>query len=153
MAVEIVPLTHDLAREVVSQARQADVDEFRFASEETMLATVLGMMRASHRASCGLIDGKAVCIFGVIPATILSVEAFPWAVATADVEDPRYRRAFLRGSKENFNSLIKGYSHLWGVVHERNQLARRWLKWLGFKILPDRFEINGGGFHRFEMRL
>ena len=154
MAVEIVPATYDLAAEVVSRARDADRLEFSFAEHppKPMGAIVTGMLKVSHRAKVGLIDGVPICVAGVIARTALSTEAHPWMVAAAEVEKPEFRRRFLEHSRDALDDLTKGYSHLWGVVHKQNKMAIRWLRWMGFQISKETFLVNEGVFHRFDMR-
>ena len=153
MKHEIVQLTHEHLNHIVTVAREADRIEFAYQSELPMRQVLGDMLRISHRARCGLIDGEPIVCFGVCKPVVLSTEGHPWAIASRRVEEPACRRLFLKHSRSALAEIVGGYTNIWNVIHEENSLAIRWLTWLGFTISDTRFEIGGGWFRRFEIKV
>jgi len=80
---------------------------------------------------------------------ILAGVGAPWLLGTDAVE--RNYVAFLRGSVEWRDQLLRDYSTLRNFVDERNRVSIRWLRWLGFTI-SDPIILQGNAFRLFEMR-
>jgi len=150
---EIVELTASHLNHIVTVAREADRVEFSYQDPRPMREVLEEMLRKSHRARCGLIDGEPVCCFGVIRPVVLTTEGHPWAVASRLVEEKGYRRVFLQQSRRGLAEVVKGYTSICNIIHEENSLAIRWLKWLGFTVSDARFDVGGGWFRHFEMKV
>ncbi len=148
---EVVPATIGHARELAENMRWPDCEEVWAAAHLYPLQATLLSLEASRDATTGLADGRVVCMFGVGPAAIISTTGIPWLLTTDGVE--RHARAFLKRNKAVVAAMRAKYPLLRNYVDERNTVAIKWLKWLGFEILPaEPFGVEGLPFHPFEMR-
>lgn len=113
-------------------------------------------MRISYQTSSwirtGTIDGEPFCMFGVCPLSALSTVAAPWLLGTDRIRE--VKREFLRHNLELIPEMSKGFCRLENWVDVRNTMSVRWLKWLGFAIMPpEPFGVFGLPFHRFTMEV
>jgi hypothetical protein len=147
---QVVPATEEHAAELVANVRAADAAELWAGWRHTPAEAVAASMRVSRDTLAGIEPGgKLLCLFGVAPATALSDFASPWMIGTEEL--PRHARAFLRVSRAWTGLIREEYSILLNYVDERNVLAVKWLRWLGFTIRePEPFGPDGLPFHRFE---
>lgn len=149
--IDIVPANTEDVLYVGEHMRQADREEGRAATgipaQSALHLTVLG----SKMTLAGLADGIPVCVFGLGHASIISEIARPWLVGTDEIE--HYQFAFLRHNKAIVHGWAADHYLLENWVDARHEASIRWLRWLGFNILPKEpfgpFKMN---FHRFEMR-
>ena len=149
---EMVPATLEHAEELAENMRWADCEEVWATAHLYPLQATLFSLEASRDATTGLADGCVVCMFGVGPAAIISTTGVPWLLTTDGVE--RHAKAFLRRNKKVVKEMLMTYPFLKNYVDERNTVAVRWLKWLGFDIMPSvPFGVEELPFHPFEMRL
>ena len=86
----------------------------------------------------GLIDGVVACVWGLIPPTILSDQAWLWLLTTNIVAEHKF--LFIRHSQRYIEEALKEYPNIIGDVYIDNVPAKRWLKWLGAEL----FEPIGG---------
>lgn len=77
----------------------------------------------------GLVQGQAVCAWGLIPPTLLSNSAYLWLYTTEGVRDHEF--LFVRNSQRVIEGLLKEYDSINGHAHVTNTRAIRWLRWLG----------------------
>ena len=148
---EMVPATLEHALELAENMREADVREVWAAAHYTPEQAALFSLEASRDATTGLADGRVVCMFGAGAAAIISTTGVPWLLTT-DLVD-RHARVFLRKNKRVVEEMRDRYPLLRNHVDERNIAAIRWLRWLGFSILPSEpFGVEDLLFHSFEMR-
>lgn len=148
---EVVPATFKHAEELAENMRWADCEEVWAVGHLYPLQATLLSLEASRDVWTGLADGKIVCMFGVGAAMILSTTGVPWLLTTELVNE--HAKPFLRRNKKVVKEMRDKYPLLRNYVDERNTVAVKWLKWLGFEVLPSiPFGIEGLPFHSFEMR-
>lgn len=100
----------------------------------------------------GTIDGEPFCMFGVAPYSVLTGAGTPWLLGTDRARE--VPKDFLRQSRALLPVMSKGFSRLENLVDARNDMSIRWLKWLGFAMMPaEPFGIHGLPFHRFYMEV
>lgn len=134
-----------------AQMREADRAEVMASHGHEPEEALRNALKLSSHAWCGFMDGEPVCIFGVVPLSILSGEASPWMLATDRISE--CRAAFLRRNKVYVGFMLALYPLLVNYVHEQNDLSQRWLKWLGFSLDNETTTLaNGAIFRRFEMK-
>ena len=98
----------------------------------------------------GQANGVSVCIFGVAPANLVAGTGCPWMVGT-DLLEP-HARHFLRACGGVVMEMRADYRILRNWVDARNELAIKWLQWLGFTLQPAQPHGPFGlDFHAFEM--
>lgn len=129
--------------------RRADVDEVQAACGRSALVALAFSYRKSAFARTVLVDGQPEMMFGVGDLNVLAGIGAPWLLGS-DAVEIHFRR-FLRGSLEWRNQLLGRYAILRNVVDDRNSVSKRWLQWLGFRLL-DPIEIRGQAFRVFELR-
>lgn len=84
----------------------------------------------------GLIDGKPACVWGLIPPTLLSQQAYLWLLTTNIVAEHKF--LFVRHSQRYIEEALKIYPEIVGDVIVPNEPAMKWIKWLGgvFEAAP-----------------
>jgi hypothetical protein len=128
----------------VREARPEDIDAIsantRAADRRELFdgyrATPEECMRYGMRfgARTGLIDDEPVCMFGVVPHSILMRQGRPWMVGTEALDRLSVSKELLRFSRLEVAMMRSQYGALFNVVDDRNGSAKRWLKWLGFRF-------------------
>ena len=108
--------------------------------------------RSDGLARVALLDGRHVCIWGVIKPGILAIEAHPWMLATDLIEDPIFSRAFVRRCRKEFEATIpRNVIRLYNFTATDNAVSMNWLRWIGFDFGADRYDHNGILWVRFDM--
>jgi hypothetical protein len=92
----------------------------------------------------GYADGKVVCVWGIIPCSVISDRGYLWLQVNDMVG--YHRVAFARGAREVISEILRHYSMVFGHV-DPNGCAWRFLQFLGASLGPlDR------GLPTFEIR-
>jgi len=147
---EVASATHDHAKVLATNMRQADVEEAWDAYHLSPLVALQMSMAASRDTKVGLADGEIVCMFGVGRLSELSCDGRPWLVGSDAL--PKHARAFLRRNKAYISSIKTEFYALENYVSVKNKVAIRWLKWLGFTVhSPEKYGVEGLMFRRFDM--
>jgi len=98
----------------------------------------------------GLIDEKLACIWGLIPPTLMSNQAYLWLYTTDVIKEHQF--VLVRHSQLVMEEILKRYKSVVGHVFlgEGDSKSVRWLKWLGAKFgepeakgVPFRITRNG----------
>jgi hypothetical protein len=96
----------------------------------------------------GLIDGKLACLWGLIPPTLLSNQAYLWLYTTDVIKEHQF--LLVRHSQLVMEQMLEEYPSVCGHAIAGNDKAIRWLKWLGAKFgephgmnIPFRITKNG----------
>lgn len=148
---EIVPATEQHIESMLPNVRQADIEEVTAASSRTVEEALhMGLRRSNGYAWAGLADGEVVCIFGVAPMGLLSDTGIPWMIGTPLIE--KHSKVFLKRSRRYVKGMCTLYNRLENWVDDRNDCAKDWLAWLGFKLHdPEPYGKKQLPFRRFEM--
>lgn len=90
-------------------------------------------------------------MFGVAPASLVGGLGVPWMIGTDAIE--RYQFTFLRHCRPCVDQMRLLYDTLVNWVDDRNVVAQRWLRWLGFHVeQPEPYGPDGIPFRRFTWR-
>jgi hypothetical protein len=98
----------------------------------------------------GLIDDNMACIWGLIPPSLLSEQAYLWLYTTDVIKEHQF--VLVRHSQLVMEEILKRYKSVCGhvFVGEGDSKSVRWLKWLGAKFgepdkggVPFRITRNG----------
>jgi hypothetical protein len=105
-------------------------------------------LRRSIYAWTGLIDGDVACIWGLIAPTILSDKAYLWLLTTDLVDEHQF--IFVRHSQLQVQEMLKEFPTIVGHVKVKDERAKRWLRWLGVRIVNrygelQEFELKAHG--------
>ena len=104
----------------------------------------------SQRAWTVLIDGEEVAMFGVVGSAMSSI-GIPWLICGERLLD--HPVAFARQSKKYLPLLAEGYDVLINYVIDTNEVAKKWLRWLGFTLgQPAPYGVKQELFRSYEYR-
>lgn len=119
---EIKRLTNAQAHEVI---KEMELDEAnRKAIDFCLLMSV--MMWA------GYIDKRLACVWGVVPPTLMSNQAYLWLHTTDLIKEHQF--ILVRHSQLVINEILKDYPSIVGHATIGASKSIRWLKWLGAKF-------------------
>jgi hypothetical protein len=132
--------------------RQADCEEVETLTGRDPHEALVESVERSAAAWAGLADGELVCLFGVVPLTLVGITGIPWLLGAESVT--RYGRPFLRRNRAWLREMLREFPVLRNVVDARNTVSIRWLAWLGFTLgTPQPMGVRGLPFIPFEMRV
>jgi hypothetical protein len=98
----------------------------------------------------GLIDDQLACIWGLIPPSLMSNQAYLWLYTTDVIKEHQF--ILVRHSQLVMEEILKRYKSVVGhvLVGKGDSKSVRWLKWLGAKFgepdgqgVPFRIVRNG----------
>lgn len=75
------------------------------------------------------VDGRGACLWGLIPPTLLSDQAYLWLWTNELAEQHSF--LLVRYSQRMIEEMLKEFPILVGHCHSEDPRAQRWLKWLG----------------------
>lgn len=120
----------------ISEITRFQAEQFICASstlspiEEMTMSTCLLM---SNDIWIGCVDGELACVWGLIPPTLLSTQAYLWLYHTDLVSQHQF--LFVRNSQRVVESMLQKYDTIVGYVMPNNVRGQRWLKWLGAEFV------------------
>jgi hypothetical protein len=85
--------------------------------------------RLSQSTYHGVVDGKVICCWGLIPPTILSDKVYLWLYTTTEVD--KHQFILVRRSQMVIQDLLKEFSTIVGHCYIDNERGKRWIRWLG----------------------
>ncbi len=152
MQVDLFDLRDDDLAVMCDRIQPMDRFEFDVMSGGKRLDECFNhLRRRSVRARAAYADGELVAVYGVLAPTLMAESGNPWLAATPTVDRPDVRREFIRYTEREMTWLSEGFQHLWNLVSHENQVAIRWLKWIGFQFDDDLIDVRGHPFRRFSM--
>lgn len=77
----------------------------------------------------GMVDGKFLCTWGLIPPTLLSDQAYLWLYTTDAIRDHEF--IFVRKSQLVMEQMLERHKMIVGYAQAGADRSIRWLKWLG----------------------
>lgn len=140
-------------RYIAERMRQADRDEvFAVRGEVNLVSVVADAVLRSSMCWTGItLEREPVCIFGVVPVSLLTGQGSPWMLSTEKVF--RFPGALVRETSRYLERMLGVYPHLENYVDARNVRSVRWLTRVGFTVHPPQpYGAAGLPFHRFEMK-
>jgi hypothetical protein len=146
----VIPATEELAIRVADNLRPADVEEVWASSHHDPREAMMMSVMASRDAKVGMVGTHPVCVFGVVPYSLLSDRGVPWMLCTAEIEG--HARAFLKGNRKVIREWRQSYRLLRNFVDARNVKSIQWLRWLGFTVYAAQpYGVERLPFHQFDM--
>lgn len=128
-------LPQDLANISGMKLRQSDINELRAATPAEPMDALLESVKSSSLLWVAEKDGKIEAVFGVGNDGVFNSIGIPWLLATDEFTKHSYRVA--RRSREIVEKMLEQYPLLLNFVANSNEVSKKWLKWLGFKLEPD----------------
>jgi len=133
--------------------RETDRKELSALGHRDHLSTVL-TSRVISRDCFAVVrrsTSQPVALFGVASHQLQVGVGIPWLLATDGLEE--LWKSFAAQSPYWVRRLMAGYEVLSNVVWEKNKLAIRWLKWLGFSFPGHTLQgLHGERFLYFELK-
>ncbi|KAB0670351.1 hypothetical protein F6V30_09365 [Oryzomonas sagensis] len=148
---EMVPARACHIPAIATAVRDADRAELWAAARLTPAESMARALGRSAMAWTGLMADRPVCMFGVVPSSILGNVGRPWMVGTRHLDEHPF--VFLRRCRGCVGQMRRRFDRLENWVDARNERAIRWLAWLGFEIGPAPEQLGPFGlrFFRFGM--
>lgn len=112
-------------RELISQAKKGKLSEYEERAFDACLT-------ATTMTWSGCIDDKLICVWGLVPPTLLSDSAYLWLYHTENVKNHEF--LFIRYSQRAVEEMLTLYPTIRGHVLADASKSIRWLKWLGAKL-------------------
>lgn len=106
---------------------------------------LLRFLRQSRLCWMGEANGIGVCIWGLIPPTLLAEQAYLW-LWTCELAEP-HQFFLVRYSRSMIKEMLEEYPILVGHCAVDDPRAQRWLKWLGAE-----FDFPSGKLISFTIR-
>jgi hypothetical protein len=121
----IAPLAKDQTSELISALDGGMMRE----DERKIFAHFIGISTTMYHGS---IDGKLICLWGLIPPTLLSDQAYLWLYTTPAAEEHQF--TLVRRSQIEVKKMLEVYPKIVGHCEVGAERSIRWLKWLGAKF-------------------
>ena len=86
-------------------------------------------MRISAELWQGTVDGEIACVWGLIPPTLMSNQAYLWLYTNELVLEHQF--LFVRYSQRMVEHMLDQYDTIVGHVRVGSDRSIRWLRWLG----------------------
>lgn len=80
----------------------------------------------------GYVDDKLACIWGIIPPTLMSNQAYLWLYTTDVIKEHQF--LLVRHSQLVIEELLNDYESIVGHATIGSDKSIKWLKWLGAKF-------------------
>ena len=125
MTTTIAPVSRDHIPELISS-----FDGPKLGEDER--AALTDFIKASVSVFSGIVDDKVLCIWGLIPPTLLSDQAYLWLHTTPAAIEHQF--ILVRRAQIEMKKLLVEYPKLVGHCEIGAKQSIRWLKWLGAKF-------------------
>lgn len=105
-------------------------------------ASIMNYCQQMGEVYVGYIDDVPICVWGLIPPSFLSMQAYLWMWCKADMVEHPF--VFIRQSQIQVKKMLERYSMITGVTAIGNRKAIAWLRWLGaeFADYPDHGRLH-----------
>lgn len=111
--------------QAIQLVKEIDLDD---AGQQTMDFCLL----MSTVMWAGFIDGRLACIWGVIPPTLMSHQAYLWLYTTDVIKGHEF--VLVRHSQLVIEQILEEYPSIVGHALMGADKSIKWLKWLGAKF-------------------
>lgn len=91
--------------------------------------TIVRSIKNSSRTWAGMVDDRLVCMWGLIPPTLMSDTAYLWLITTKHLHGHEF--LFIRHSQRAVQSMLEEFPEIVGHTLIENRRAIQWLRWLG----------------------
>ncbi len=125
--------------------RSADLEEIAAHGEHDAHSALMAGLGSPDGCFTVISEQTPVAMFGTYPSDVEGV-GFVWLLASPDII--RDKVQFLREARPWVLAFHDRYPVMTNVVHCRNLLHLRWLRWMGFQITRP-MNINEHSFFQF----
>lgn len=136
---------------LIENIRDQDREEIEASSGVPYQATLKRIEKYCENIWVAKVDDDIIALFGIECSSEITKTGIPWFISTKDIL--KHKIIFIKHCKEVFEIISENYLNLVNYVDERNDLAKSWLKWLGFTLEPPKpFGARQMPFHKFTMK-
>lgn len=125
MTTLIAPVSRDNIPELISSAKGFKLEGNEAKALERFIA-------ASVAVYSGIVGDKLLCIWGLIPPTLLSDQAYLWLQTTPAAEEHQF--ILVRRGQIEMKKMLEEYPRIVGHCEVDAPQSMRWLGWLGAKF-------------------
>lgn len=145
-AVNLRVATLDDCASLAPRLRKEDQDE-AYAAFGIPAEYALRLQVLSSPATVACVEGTPEMLFGCSRGN-------PWMLCTPLAVSPRWRKTFVRHSREHIASWLATFGRLHNFTDARNSVHHAWLRRVGFRFIAYDVPYGPAGlpFHEFEMR-
>jgi hypothetical protein len=122
MTTVIAPVVKDQVSELISSFEGDKLAENELKIFNSFIA-------ASVAVYSGLVNDKVLCLWGLIPPTLLSDQAYLWLYTTPAAEEHQF--ILVRRGQIEMKKMLEEYPKIVGHCEVGAERSIRWLKWLG----------------------
>lgn len=105
------------------------LDRSPLANSPDAEKNLIDSYRMSLHCWVGMADDELKCVWGLIPASMLSDKAYLWFLGTVDLKENLF--SFVRHSQRAVEMMLKRYPLIVGYHCLDEPDNKKWLKWLG----------------------
>lgn len=134
---------------LVDLMAEKDLAAFRALGAGDPASVVRGGIARSCDGWCAMAGEEPLCIGGIVPASIIGDQGYPWMVSQPALD--RHKKALLRLSRARLAELRRRYVLLTNSVSCDYPKSLRWLAWLGFEIGPLDHLSSGAAVRRITL--
>ncbi|RMH12121.1 MAG: hypothetical protein D6698_15620 [Gammaproteobacteria bacterium] len=134
--------------------RQADLNEIAAAGRPDPYEALWNSWQMSEKAYTVFIDEDPALIFGVVRSSLLEYRGVVWMLGTDALAELGMSKRVRYEMFRQLSALVEGYRYVENYVHDRNEVSKRWLEWMGFDLHePVPYGPQGEPFRHFELRI
>lgn len=127
---------------LANDLRWVDRMELQALSQEDPLdACRKSIARSDECWSVWTPAGELVCVFGIVPVSVMGALGGPWLLGTDLLDE--YPIEFIRSSRRYVRAWLEDYVELRNIVWYKNTEAIKYLEAVGFTVDPP-LELPGG---------
>lgn len=146
----VVEAAREHAQALVGRLRPSDVREIAAAIGGDPDAAMLRCWETSEVRWAGLVEGRVVCVFGVVRPTALSSWGMPWLLGSSELNRWATGLELCRRTGEYVREMRERFDLLQNYVDVRQHRSIHWLRWSGFHVEPaEVWGVEGRPFSRF----
>ena len=148
--IRIARATNEHAQYVATHLRESDKRELARAGRTNFEAAVLESVDVSPFAFVALQGKKPLCVFGLLPDSVLSPRARLWMLGTPNIN--LTKKDFVKTCRIVVDGLLDIYPQLYNAVDANYPQAIRLLQFLGATFGKTVASPTGAPFLIFEIR-
>lgn len=151
MRVEYCMPTKADAEYVAEHIRPDNKTEIIASIGDNALDDILRGIKLSIDVGCYKVNGKPVCIFGVLKKSVLDDGGLIWLYFTDDID--KHKLHIAKETKKGLAVILEKYGKVYNWCNVGNKRIMRWIEWLGADIKgPYPYGVWGIPHYYFEFR-
>lgn len=146
MSIIAVPAQPEHAHAIMADLRECDRRELSLMSGNPVGHSLAASIAAGN-AFAAFESDELIGLYGAPQSGPL--KATPWMVATNGMY--RVPQLVAQYNRKIVDEWRKDFDYLFNYVDRDNEVTKRWIKWLGFRLWPARpYGPYGHPFHKFD---